>query len=217
VCDSCNHYAGRKLERVLVGHPLIAIPLQLGRLPGKAGKPRKRLGVYEIDVTPEGGITFPIEEPKIWIDKKGVKRAKFSIHPLIDPNFDFDRYRRALHHIGLNLTAINEGLETVLREEFDPVRKYVRAPKKNERWPFVEITEQFSKFVPGVDAKRLSFDRGLLIRLRIFNTTYFIDLLNSGCLLTSRVSGKGAKIFLPEYKSPTPKVDPRRRYRATII
>src|SRR5690606_34628734 len=53
ICDPCNHYVGTKLEPVLLGYPLIALPLQVAELPGKKGKARKRIGIFDREVVPE--------------------------------------------------------------------------------------------------------------------------------------------------------------------
>lgn len=218
VCDGCDQYAGRKLEATLISYPLVALALQLMRLPGKRGTVRQRIGVYELSTDDRGGVTFPIEPPEFGMDADGVSTAKIAIHPQIDPKFDMDRFRRALYHIAFNLAAANLDLAHALRPEYDPIRKYVKAPDKGERWPFVEVTQQLTNFVPGVGAHRLEFPGAELVKLRIFNTEYFVDLINSGRLLTVQFENNDgrAKLIGPDWTIPRPRQDPGRLYRATI-
>lgn len=216
VCDACNHYFGAKLESALLAHPLIALPLQLMGIPGKRGKARKKLSVYERDVVPDADVTFPIAAPKISYDRFGVRT--FTFQPLVDKNFNMDCFRRALYHIGFNLVVANRGLEAARDARYAPLRNYVRRPRSGERWPFLQIiTTSFEVFVPSVGAKAIDLSGRDLLVLTIFNTNFVIDLLNSGCLLTAEAEGS-AKIIGPDW---TPEAQeqapPGTHYRVSIL
>jgi hypothetical protein len=216
VCDSCNHYFGAKLESVLLSHPLIALPLQLMGIPGKRGKARKKLSIYEREVVPDADITFPIAPPKVSYDQYGV--GTWTFQPLVDKNFDMDCFRRALYHIGFNLVVANRGLEISREERYAPLRNYVRRPRSGERWPFVQIiTTSFEVFLPSVGAKAIDLTGRDLLILTIFNTNFCIDLLNSGCLLTAKAEGSATVIgpdWVPATQEQTP---PGAHYRVSIL
>lgn len=103
ICDACNHYAGTNLEAILVEHPAIAFPLQLLGVPGKNGKPRAKLGVFERGIEEDAAVTFAIPTPEISLGPDGVTRAEFEIG--LDPGFNMMQFRRALYHAAFNLAA----------------------------------------------------------------------------------------------------------------
>ena len=216
VCDKCNHYFGANLESVLLSHPHIALPLQLMGVPGKKGKARKKLSVYEREVEPDADVTFPIAPPKISYDEFGVR--SWTLQPLIDKNFDMDCFRRALYHIGFNLVVAHRGLEAAREERYAPLRKYVRRPLLGERWPFLQITTPPSRSLrTSVGARAVPLEGRELLAIAIFNTTFCIDLLNSGCLLTARVEGS-ATIIDPDWVPATQEqAPPGTHYRASIL
>lgn len=216
VCDRCNHYFGAKLESVLIAHPLIALPLQLMGIPGKEGKARKKLSIYERDVEPDAEITFPIAPPKFSRNTRGERTATFQ--PLVDRKFDMDRFRRALYHIGFNLVVANRGIQESQDPRYRPLRTYVRRPRTGERWPFVQaLTHSLKVFVPKVGAELLDVKGREIVRMRIFNTQFYVDLLNSGCLLSARTEGS-ATVIGPEWKAhDQEKAAPGVHYRVSIL
>jgi hypothetical protein len=216
VCDKCNHYFGAKLESVLLSHPHIAFPLQLMGAPGKKGKARKRLSVYEREVEPDADVTFPIAPPTISYDEFGVRT--YALQPLVDKNFDMDCFRRALYHIGFNLLIANRGLEAAREERYTPLRNYVRRPRVGERWPFIQITPPPSRWLrTSVGARAVPLKGRELLAIKIFNTDFWIDLLNSGCLLTAQVEGP-VTIIGPDWRPPTQEqAPPGTHYRVSIL
>lgn len=219
VCDGCNHHFGSNLEAMLVRHHLIAIPLQMMAIPGKGGRPRAKLGLYERGVKEGAAITFPVQKPIPRYDANGV-RIGFSFTPKVDKRFDMNRFSRALHLIAFNAAALHRGLEAVLDAQFDDVRRYVRAPRRKERWPFIEICEQLERFVPGVSVQGLELEGRDVVRLQIFNTCFYVDLLNSGCLLAARSDdiGRTVNIIGPDWVAPEePPSDPTKHYRVSVF
>lgn len=218
ICDKCNNYVGRKLEPVLLGYPIIALPLQMGELPGKRGKPRSRIGIFDRDVVPDAAITFEIEEPEITSDPYAGKKAKFSINPVVDPAFDIGRLRRALHHIGFVLLAIQEGKEVAAQATYDPVRKYIRAPKKNEHWPFWQLVERLDVVIPEIEAKLAEIEDAMVVRLRLLNSEFLLDLRNTGIINRMRITpDDGRARLIGEDWEPNPRKGPDdKRYRVSI-
>lgn len=142
VCDDCNHYLGHELDSVLVAHPIVSLLVQFLELPGKNGKPRKVLGNVARDVHPRA-VTIPTDRP-VFSYENGTRTATASV--LVPRNFSLSKFRRALHHVALNLIAKHYGVERALDAQFDAVRTYVRKPAKAERWPY---------------AQHMGFDKGL--------------------------------------------------------
>jgi hypothetical protein len=166
---SCNHYFGAKLESVLLSHPLIALPLQLMGIPGKKGKARKKLSIYEREVVPDADITFPIAPPKVSYDQHGV--GTWTFQPLVDKNFDMDCFRRALYHIGFNLVIANRGIEVARDERYAPLRNYVRRPRLGERWTFRSLRLPSKSSCRGWARRRLISRAGIFSFLRFSTRT----------------------------------------------
>lgn len=191
VCDHCNHYIGANLETALIGHPLIAFPIQMVGLPGKKGKARKKLGIFERGIESDMVVTFPVARPSLSVDPNDDRIARFSFSATPSSVGEMDRLRRALHHIALNLWALNRGVESALEPRFNAVRHYVRRPRPRERWPFVQLVQQLTFFENGVGARRVPFEGAELMRIRIFNTEFWVDLLNTGIFRRALVTGDG--------------------------
>jgi HNH endonuclease len=141
VCDSCNTYLGHELDAVMIAHPVLALIIQFLRLPGKDGSVRKRLGNVASDVHPNA-ITIPCEMPRRVQGSDG--RWESVVEPLVDPRFDFRRFRRALHHVAFNALTLRDGMERALENMYDPVRRYIRQPLQNESWAFVQYVNLHS-------------------------------------------------------------------------
>lgn len=217
VCDGCNHYAGANLESVLVRHPAIALPLQLLAIPGKTGKTRKKLGVYETGVEPDAAVTFPVEEPVITLGADGIRRA--TVRGKADPSFDMDPFRRSLYHGAFNLATLHRGYEWALGLQNDPVRKYVRHPKKKERWTFLQAHHTVYSTRAPITAESLEVEGADIIRFRFFQVEFYVDLLNSGCLETARFDPSGAGSVIGwNWKTPKPPPsDSTRHFRVSIL
>jgi hypothetical protein len=221
VCDGCNQYIGSNLESVLLNHPLIALPLQLDGLPGKRDRPRKKLSIFERNVVPNASITFPIEAPKFSFDANGVRGTEVSFNLRMAPETvsEMDCFRRALHHIGFNLLVRSRGSAHALTHTYDPVRQYVRRPTKGERWPFLQIVNDLTFYDRRIRGGLVPFEEALFVRLRMLTMEVWIDLLNTGRLLKTRVTveGNGKATMVGSNWEPSPaQQSGNKRYRASI-
>jgi hypothetical protein len=215
ICDQCNHYAGSNLEPTLVQYPPIALPLQLHAVPGKQGRPRKKLGIFERDIVPNAAVTFATEEPVIATGVDGARNATVRIW--LDAKFDMDKFRRALYHAAFNVAAYNRGIDWALSKECDAVRTYVRRPRKNERWTFVQAEhgQASNEYVAVTPVELKGAD---ILRLRIFDLDYFVDLINSGCLDTTKIEPEGAGTVVGNNwkRAEPPSREPGRHYRMSV-
>lgn len=190
VCDRCNNYLGVELDSVFVSHPILSAMAQFLRFPGKSGKLRQRFGNVELDVdtgahrTGDLGvprsITIPCAEPEIVTGPDGSRTA--TAQPLIDPRFDFRRFRRAIYHILFNAYAAGRGVSATLESRFDPVRNYIRKPRPREAWPFAQFANLagFNKKVLIVlDDDEADGYAGMVI---CAGMAFGVDLLNRGNL-----------------------------------
>lgn len=192
VCDGCNNYLGVELDSVFVAHPILSALAQFLRFPGKSGKLRRQLGNVELDARfPDQGratdqplprtITVPCAKPRIVTHPDGSRTA--TIEPLIDPRFDFRRFRRAIHHIALNAFALKRGDSAALEPRFDSVRDYIRKPKPKEVWPFAQYVNLNVGFTHDVtiliDAEEDHAFVGMVI---CAGMAFGVDLLNRGNL-----------------------------------
>jgi hypothetical protein len=214
VCDRCNHYIGHELETVLVAHPVISLAIQTFHLKGKGGRRRKRVGNVDRTVH-KAAITIPCEEP-VFTVVNGVRSA--TLRPQVDTSFDFLRFRRALHHIALNLVAYQDGPERALDSSFDAIRKYVREPKKGESWPFVQ------KIWPLLDTDRevklgLNVIEGREVAgIKILCCAFFVALTDLSVLRTvvNQQESLGLDYVDSQYRPAKPPRPGMKRYRMTI-
>lgn len=133
VCDSCNHYLGR-LDSILGKHPLVSLGAQLLRVPGKKGKVRRVMGTVSQEQR-EHAISIPIAAEPV-VSSLG---TAWSVTPLVSDEFNDFEFRRALHHVGLNALAHEEGVDRACEPSLHAVRPYVRQPNKGERWGFGQL------------------------------------------------------------------------------
>jgi hypothetical protein len=184
ICDKCNQYLGNELETMLVQHPLISAQIQSYGLPGKKGV-RKKLGVFERPQAERPVLRFLCQEPAPRFDERGI-RIGFSVTPVWNPNFDMDRFSRGLHMIAFNLAVANRGIETAFGQQYDAVRKYIRQPKRGERWPFLQVIgpNKPVKLVPEVRPIGPESGGGEadFVMIEQFNFAWCVDLSNSGLL-----------------------------------
>jgi hypothetical protein len=109
--------------------------------------------------------------------------------PILDPGFDQLRFRRGLHLLAFNVMAylyttgeLSDPLYDPRGPTYDAVRRYLRAPKPQEAWPFLERYDR-----PEVGGKvevHLFNSGGLIIgRIRAYSFEFYVDLMNTGTLL----------------------------------
>jgi hypothetical protein len=146
----------------------------------------------------------------------GVRSATF--RPLVDASFDFLRFRRALHHIALNLIAYQDGPERALDSSFDAIRRYVREPKKGESWPFLQ------KIWPLLDTDRevklgVNLIEGREVAgIKILCCAFFVALTDLTVLRTvvNQQESLGLDYVDAEYRPAKPPKPGMKRYRMTI-
>jgi len=176
VCDGCNNYL-KSLDSALIAHNHIWPLLQMMGLPGKKGKPRKKLGFMERS---EKDRSISLNLPQKSIEKISFAENQVYVYSNSPQDFNENLFRRSLHHVAFNALAFMTGHETVMKNIFDNARKYIRKPKKGEVWHYVQ-NFPCHRYDP-VDAQIISNAPGLIIRIGIFHNDFYIDLMNTGDL-----------------------------------
>lgn len=132
VCSPCNQYLS-ELDTALATHPLLAFGIQALALPGKSGKARLRLGLFE--QSGDSGAQELTLMPGA-VDRVTTVEGR-SIFILKNPDLVImRRFHRALHHVAFNFFARVAGCAEALRPIYDPARRYIRSPMKKEVWPY---------------------------------------------------------------------------------
>jgi hypothetical protein len=168
----------KKLDEALARHPAVAYAVQRLGLPGKRGRPRRR--VANIDRDPSDGFSQVDIGPLEVAEEDGKKVVL--IKPILDPRFDLRRFRRALHMVALNYLAHQHGAARALDSQFDAVRSYIRGTRRGQAWPFLVC------YRPGPVLKEIRFglyepdEFGLVAHVGMFNHDFYVDLLNTGNL-----------------------------------
>jgi len=182
VCDACNAYFS-DLDSALIAHNHIWPVIQLLGLPGKQGKPRRKLG--SMHRSPDSGIISlqanQRQITKIQFDSKGVH-----VEVKDPPEFNDLKFRRALHRLAFNVVAYEKSPAHVLQECFDPVRKYIRSPRRGEAWPYAQVivkrTTKRSELENRLLFSMMPDAPGMYVRLSIFVDDFYVDLLATGKL-----------------------------------
>jgi HNH endonuclease len=217
VCDACNHYFGHELDATLVSHPVVSLVVQFLRLPGKRGNVRDRVGLVDSTIY-QNTITIACGEPSLTTAEDGTEEA--TITPLIDPAFSFRRFRRALHHVGLNTLALKEGVEFVLDRKYDAVRRYIRSPQRTESWPFAQFIDLSVQLEPEVESAIYHDEVSDYQSLHVGNVAVFgVELRGTGSVsdLATANLPKGTIVIPPGFKPrPARASDKSRRYRLNI-
>jgi hypothetical protein len=147
----------------------------LSGIPGKRGKPRKRLG------------GFSRTEKGISVHQRDI--AKITFGPgsvdvqLADPaEFDDLKFRRGLYHMAFNYLTWKKTPDHVLDPRFDPVRRYVRRASAGESWPYAQVMYPDDR--PNFKLRLTLLDDapGCTVRFISFLDEFYVDLLNSGNL-----------------------------------
>jgi hypothetical protein len=175
-CDSCNEYAGQ-LETAFIHHNRIWTILMVAGIPGKKGKPRKRLG----NLTRDGD--------KLTFDRRAVVKVT-STPTSVDvefrdpPEFDDLKFRRGLHHLAFNYLARKKGVDFAHQARFDAVRRYVRRAKPREAWPYAQV--MYPDWPPNKNLRLTLMEEapGYTVRFISFLDEFYVDLLNTGELHT---------------------------------
>ncbi len=203
VCDGCNHYIGRRLDTNLVRYPLIAFAIQFLGTTGKSGKPRRTIGGVPREAQTE---TFKLKlmlgNPEPLATPDGKRRYRSQLKA--EPQFQFLRFRRALHCMALGAVACVDGVEKARETRYDAVRSYIRCPTPSSlAWPYAQV-EQKGKSIPRVlCAERVGEVAGQVIVLQLFQVVYAVDLLNSGSIDMWAMKND-ARLVPPEDSAPPP-------------
>lgn len=217
VCDGCNHYLGHELDSALAAHPVLSLLIQFLRLPGKRGRRRDTVGNVASGVHPNG-ITIPCAEPKITAAPDGTRSA--TVVPLLAPTFDLLRFRRALHHVGLNALAMRDGVERAYESQYDEVRRYVRKPYKHESWPYGQYINLAKGIARDITVVLLRSDKSEFPTLIVGKAAVFgVDLRGSGALagIVEHEYPEGAALVTAEFKQPSESAKKQgAQYRFTI-
>lgn len=187
LCDDCNTYLGNTLEPALIRHPTLASDMQRLGVPGKDGGPRPIIGNWRR--SSDASYWVPMAPPEHRGEHLG--HPHVVILPILDPSFDQLRFRRGLHMVAFNVLAFVHASGQAPDPVYDPrdprydaVRTYIRAPRRpNEAWPFVE------RYAPptvggNVEVHLFSSGPALIGRIRTYSFEFYVDLLNTGSLLT---------------------------------
>lgn len=200
-CDDCNAYAGQSLEPHLGRYPEIAFAIQFLGSPGKRGKVRAEMGGVLRSPTDGGQFRLSLKaRGRPIVDEVGHFRVDGHVHPVA--SFDFLRFRRALHHIGLNFVAAAQGVHVALQPAFDSVRRYVRRPRsRKESWAFGH--RRLNEFPRVVGVGPVEYDGTELVQVQAFQSVFLIDLMGSGRLEEATLA-QGGTFVGPDVQAPAP-------------
>ncbi|MBI5101054.1 MAG: hypothetical protein HZB33_04380, partial [Nitrospirae bacterium] len=115
VCDSCNNYL-KELDSALIAHNHIWPIIQMAGLPGKKGKPRKKLGYIERS-DKDQSLLLNFNQKSI--EKITVSEKQIHLQIKNPQNFEDKLFRRALHHVGFNFFALSRQNDSLLAAHFD--------------------------------------------------------------------------------------------------
>lgn len=178
VCNACNGYLGR-LDTAVANHREISVAIQAFGLIGKTGRKRRQLGRMK-RVGSHDSFTVRMEATDIEsLRMDGPGRVDVVLRKT--PGWTEFRFVRGIYHIAFNLVALHRGPSFVLRGEFDPVRKYIRAPKRREVWP-VLFSKPSNKANPTLQLTLLETAPGTSVVLQLFHLFFAVDLIGSGNL-----------------------------------
>lgn len=173
VCTQCNNYLG-KLDAALAEHKQISVCIQALSVPGKGGRPRKRLGWLE--------RVGSRESRKVTIMGAGMRSLEIgensvSIELMDAPGWDSRKFSRGLYHVAFNFMALSVS-EALLDARFDLVRKYIRYPRRSEIWPYWS-TCVGNKPTKEVALSWLQEAPGVTVCIQIFHHVFVVDLVRS--------------------------------------
>lgn len=202
VCDACNLYFGQSLEPVLIAHPLIALAIQTIGAPGKRGKSRVEIAkiLHQPADDPNALIRGPIVILGDRTGDGGIRRVKLAIKP--DSTFKMPAFRRALHYVGFNVMALENGVDYVLDKRWNAVRRYIRAPSKGMVRDFAQLIPNPSEYPHIVNVALFGGPNDGLARLDIFGNHFVVDLLETGRIQRA-AHDEGFEYFGPKATEPT--------------
>lgn len=129
VCDTCNQYFGKEVERVALDNPILAFARSSLCIRTKKGKYSSFRGVqFEVLGQPSGepAVVFPPEKLKYILEHgRGQMRV---------PIGNLGAIARLLLKMGLEFLAVSDAAD-VYSPSFDSSRRAARAPDPGMRWP----------------------------------------------------------------------------------
>jgi hypothetical protein len=171
-CDDCNERNGR-LDQELQNHTRIGSPIIHRGIAGKHG-PRQRIGnVSRNPIT--GDVTAHAVGHAEYND--GTLEIQL---PALAP-LDMGRFRRALHHIGLNHIALICGPSVARERRYDRVRRYVRYGD-GQPWAYGQFMYPDDARRPELGCSHLRSETGSLVRIRTFIDDFYVELEGLGTL-----------------------------------
>jgi hypothetical protein len=90
--------------------------------------------------------------------------------------FDDGRFRRALHHIGLNHLALVAGAAVARHARYDSVRRYVRFGQPPVPWKYVQFQLPDDESRKELGCSHIKWEAGTIIRIRAFIDDFYVDL-----------------------------------------
>jgi hypothetical protein len=147
VCDQCNNYFARKVEKPVLDSGLFAVTRFTQALPNKRGRvPMVRGfigldGPVEVGRDPDGKF-LPIDVPSEIFQKITTSKTGFLILPTTGPEPDPYIFSRFLAKIALEAMAQKLLGQPVLLEsliddpQLDPIRDYARKGDVKTKWPY---------------------------------------------------------------------------------
>jgi hypothetical protein len=217
VCDSCNEFLGG-LDNVMVSYPALSLVIQRLKLPGKLGKPRRRVG--NVEILDGGKVAIQCDRPVASSDS--ARAREFTARILVDRNFKLLLFRRALHHVGLNTVALTMSPEEACESRYDAVRNYVRKARPLESWPFLKfenVPVLLSEYGREIFCGLYHAPFEGCVRISVCDAVVFaVDLLNSESLpgLLNSHFPSGAEIMKATDHMPRSPKQGRHRYRLLL-
>lgn len=93
------------------------------------------------------------------------------------PGWDSRKFHRGLYHVAFNFMALYSS-EALLEARFDPVRRYIRYPQRNEIWPYWSTTLG-NKPVKEMSLSWLQEAPGVTVSIQMFHLVFVVDLVRS--------------------------------------
>lgn len=172
--EDCNHYLG-KLDSTLILHNHISLVLQMFGIPGKGDSVRRQIGYATRSAQNRG---FKVRQDDL--SKITISPQRVLINAKDPPGFDDLKFRRALHHIAFNYLALIVSPAAVLDSKYDAVRKYIRSPSRDEKWPYLQVIGSHSKHFASIQRRLCALAE--IVTIQIIVDDFYADLLNTGTL-----------------------------------
>ena len=140
-------------------------------IPGKKGRRRKRLGHFEAN---EDRITLTYR--KEWLKETDGKIIICIPDP---PEFNDFRFRRELHHIAFNYLAWKLGIDEVLKQKYDAVRKYIRYASYNEKWHYAQVGFPDNEVRTNLSISLVEDAPELVVRFVSYIDDFYMDVFQT--------------------------------------